>query len=410
MPATFTAKNGKDRNGNPRFKPDAKKYLYNVDTLWLNADSVNYDEVMENGLLERLNSGREYYLSEGEYLTIDVTLAGYENEVSYKIMPGDPPLYQYSIRNDDLAIYFSKKRREDNTFPMRIQINQFILWDKGIERAYFESLCVLSALGFVPGDTKLNRIDFAVHSDQWQWNLKDLVKFEYPKNIADDNKPSFHRLDPLTGEFETVYYGDRSRLCLRIYNKSIESKKKKKDHFLDLYERHGMDKDRVWNIEIEVRRPFLKNCENFDGEKLFENFDIVLKENRLADLWSYLMTMYNHPSAHWKMVNEGAAEKGFYRIQGFELMRTKDIDSNFEREIGQIAGRLQLAVLNQPDYSLENAIKIFEEKYKEKLEQNDKNWNDLVEKKKKFLHNVEINKQAKREKLKQKKRDLAERA
>lgn len=408
MPSAYTSKNGKDKKGNQRYKPDAGKYLYNIDTLWLNADSINFDEVMGDGLRERLNDGREYYHDHGEHLTIDLKLAGYENPVAFKVMPGEPPLYQYSIRNDDVAIYFSKKRREDNTYPMKIQINQFILWDKGVEKAYFESLCILSAMGFVPGATKLNRVDFAVHSDQWKWNLKDLEKLDYPRNIADDNKPNFFRLDPLTGDFQTVYYGDRTRCQLRIYNKSIEAKKKKKQYFIDLYEKLGMDKDNVWNVEIEVRRPFIKECTDFNGDKLFDDFELVLKENRLADLWSHLMMMYNHASPHWKTLSDGAAQKGFYKVQGFELLREKDIDSNFEREIAQIAGRLKLAVLNEENFSFKNAIDIFEKKYNEQLERKNKTWDEEVDKKKRLIQNAEINKKAKREIAKQKKRDLAE--
>ena len=35
MPISYTKPKGHDRNGNPRFEPDPKKYLYNVDTFGL---------------------------------------------------------------------------------------------------------------------------------------------------------------------------------------------------------------------------------------------------------------------------------------------------------------------------------------------------------------------------------------
>ncbi len=393
MPKSYTKPNGVSASGKVQYKPDPKKYLYNVDTLWLNADVENYDEIMEDGLLNTLVKGREFLLDTADHQFIELHITGYENPLSFKIFPGDPPMYQYSIRNDDIAIYFSKKRR-DNYMPMRIQINQFILWEKGIKQAYFEALCVLSALGFVSWKTQLNRVDFAVHSDQWQWNLKDLQNFDYPRNIADDNKPNFWRLDPMTGDFQTVYYGDRKRCQLRIYNKSIESKRKKKQYFLDLYEKLGMDKDNVWNVEIEVRRPFIKECKDFNGQALFDDFELVLNENRLSDLWSYLMCMYKHPSPHWKLISVGSPYNSFYKVDGYELTRIKDLDSNFDREVAQIAGRLKLAVIKEEDdISLDNAIEIFKRKYKEiEVDKKKKDWISEVKNRKQSFHNYEINK------------------
>ncbi|MFH5781827.1 replication initiation protein [Heyndrickxia oleronia] len=405
MPSNYTLTNGKDRNGKLRYRPDKKKFLYNIDTLWLNADASNYDEVMENGLLDKLELGRSYYLDNDLNSVIEISITGYKNPLLFKIFGGQAPLYQFSIRNDDMAIYFSRRSRIDQ-MPMKIQINQFILWSKGVEKAFFEALCVLTSLGFAPSGTKLNRIDFAVHSDQWNWNLRDLEKFEYPKNIAKDNFPDFYRLNPVTGEFQTVQVGDRTRCQIRIYQKSIEAKKKGKTYFLDLYESLGMDKDNVWNIEIEVRRDFIKECKDFNGEPLFDDFEKVLNENRLSDLWSYLMDRYHHPSKFWTYLKDGAVDKKFYNVDGFELIREKDIDSNFDREVAQIAGRLKLAVLDKEDYSFENAIKIFKDKFYEiEVKQKKKDWLEEVEMRKRFLHNNEINKKINRDIKSKKKKD-----
>lgn len=70
------------------------------------------------------------------------------------------------------------------------------------------------------------------------------------------------KLCPDTSEFGTVYFGDRSRLQLRIYDKSKEVRDKGKDYFKDLYARCGMDVDKVWNVEFEVRRDYLKGFAN----------------------------------------------------------------------------------------------------------------------------------------------------
>lgn len=388
MPTIYTKPKGYDRKGNPRFAPDPKKYLYNVDTFWFNVGADNYQDVMNAGFRDLLFEGRNYVADTNEPMYIEIFLDYYENPLIFEILPGQPPLYQYSIRNADMAIYFSKNARDDQ-LPMKVQINQFILWEKGLLSAYEESLDVLKFLGFKVGQKKLNRVDFAVHSDQFNWNLEDLKSFDYPRNIAQDNFPNFWRLDPSSGNFETVYFGSRSTCQLRIYNKSIEAKKKKKDYFLELYESLGMDKDKVWNIEIEVRRDYIKECKDLQGLRLFDDLDKVFEEGRLSLLWTHLMKMYGHPSAHWTQVSKGRIGV-FEQSKGY-LKREKDNVANAYRETAQIRGRLMNLVLNDEDYSLENAINNFIEMNKEYEESKDKEWVSEVEKKKSKFHNSSIN-------------------
>jgi hypothetical protein len=398
MPQSYTK-----RKGN-RLVPDPNKFLFNIDTFWFNVDLLNYDEVMESGLLEKLIEGRNFYLDSDSAKTIEVFLSKYENPIVFEIMGGQPPLYQYSIRNDDIAIYFSKKKRDDGTFPVKVQLNQFILWDKGLIDAYIEALNVLIAFGFAIGQAKLNRIDFAVHSDQFQWNLTDLKTFEYPRNIANDNKPNIYKLDPITLDFETANFGDRSRLQLRIYNKSKEILKNHKFHFIELYKKHGMNPEKVWNIEIEVRRDYIKECKDLQGESLFDDLDKVFEEGRISVLWSYLMTKFNHPSAFWTVLAKGQKGK-FESVNGFQLDRRKDIDFTFEREVAQIAGRLMKGVINSENYSLDEAIKIFKKKYIEiEVEQKKKSWKEQVEKKKLKIMNWQINSTVENEKKLEEKR------
>lgn len=394
MPPVYTKKDG-IRNGVQRFKPDSKKYLCNIDTLWLNVNSYYYNDVMDAGLRDLLIEGRNAAYDGEDKSYIEVQLKGYENKLLFEIMPGNPPNYQYSIRNDDIAIYFSKNVREKNP-SMRIQINQFILWEKGVENAYREALEVLKALGFLPYDIKLNRIDFAVHSDQFRWTYQDMGTFRYPRNIADDNQPDWKRLDPVTGEFGTYYHGDRSRCQIRIYNKSKEIEDKKKYYFYDLYLKHGMDIKNVWNIEFEVRRPFLKDLikESDENKRLFDDFDYCLKNDGLSCLWSLLLERYNHNSAHWRMLHK-FKNKHFLFNQKHGLSILKDIDANFSREVAQIAGRLQMAVLSDDDYSIGNALSKFIDEYTRQEEIRKKlgkdTWNDKIKKKKKKIHSYEIN-------------------
>ncbi|MDQ4712326.1 replication initiation protein [Bacillus subtilis] len=383
MPQTYSKSKGK------RFVPDPDKYLYNIDTFWFNVDCSNYQDIMDEGFGRLLSTGRENYMDTGQALTVDVKISAYENPVLFEILGGQPPAYQYSIRNKDMAIYFAKNAREDQ-MPMKVQLNQFLLWEKGILNAYYEALSILTVLGFDYTSAKLNRVDFAVHSDQWRWNYSDLSKFEYPQNFAKDNHPDFFRLDPSTGDFETVYYGNRTRCQLRIYNKSKEAIKKMKTYFLDLYREKGMDAENVWNVEFEVRRDFIKECKDLEGMRLFDDLDTVFYENRLSLLWSYLMERYIHPSAHWKTLSKG--HKGvFEQVTGY-ITREKDMDLNFEREIPNIRGRLITGLVDENDYDLDTALQIVKEGILEYEKRKNVSFEHDVVKKKKLFLNHSINK------------------
>ena len=397
MPSNYTKKNGSYR-GKTKYIPDPNNYLYNIDTLWLNCGSPMYNDVMDFGLRDILIDGRNDLQEDGlEESLVEVNLKGYENPLRFAIRGGNPPLYQCSLRNDSMAIYFSKTARDNGQLPMRVQINQFPLWEKGVEGAYFEAMEVLATLGFVCDEVRINRVDFAVHSDQFKWTFSDFATFDYPRNIKDDNKPNFFKLDPMTGDFGTMMVGDRSRLAIRIYNKSKEIEDKQKFYFYDLYNRHNMDINNVWNIEIECRRPFLKEiCEDDEElKRIFDDFNYCLVHNGLSRLWSLLLEKYNHDSAHWNMLKKLDNHFNFNSVHGLTVH--KDINANFEREIPQILGRLSQAVINHNEYSLEKAIQILIDKipeYEEKRESKGKKiitFEERVEKKKSMIQNYDIN-------------------
>lgn len=397
MPSCYTKPNG-TRRGKAVFKPDPSKFLFNIDTLWLNVESYFYDEVMDAGFREILIEGREYQADNGECLSFDVDVPEYENPVVFEVQKGQAPQYQYSIRNDSMAIYFTKNLRESNS-PMKIQLNQFLLWDKGVERAYKEGLSVLKALGFVPFQSKLNRVDFAVHSDQYKWNYEDIKKLTYPENFAKDNYPNPIKLNPFTLDFETVSHGDRSRCYLRIYNKSKEIEVKRKYYFYEIYNNNNMDTTNVWNVEIEVRRPFMKELKEQLEESyypIFDDFDYCLEVNGLSRLWSLLMQRYSHDSPFWRVLEKGDINH-FNQIEEYNLDVSKDINSNWEREVAQIAGRMMTGVVNEENYTMDNAINKFRDKILElEMQGKRKDWHELVEKKKAMIHSHKINRQIKK--------------
>ncbi|MEC1715001.1 replication initiation protein [Schinkia azotoformans] len=386
MPQAYTKKWGN------RQVPDPDKFLYNIDTFWFNADAINYQEVMDNWLREKLVSARDTFLDGGQSKILKLELSGYDEPIIFEIMGGQPPAYQYSIRNSDIAIYFAKNQR-DNQMPMKVQINQFILWEKGLLDAVTEAIQVLYALGLEYSQGQLNRVDFCVHSDQWQWVLKDLEKFKYPQNFAKDNYPLFYRLDPATGYFETALYGDREYLACRIYNKSIEAKKKSKDYFFEIYKHYGLDPENVWNVEFECRRDFIKQLKDKENIDFFDDLITVIRENRLDYLWTYLMNeCYSHNSAFWTELSKGGC--GNFQNIGYiqdTMIRNRDNDANFMREVAQIRGRLMTALLNENSLSIYDAIDKFLEMNRIYEEEKERNWSEELLNKKASYHNESIN-------------------
>ncbi|MGG0816181.1 replication initiation protein [Paenibacillus alvei] len=397
MPQSYTKPKGKDRKGAQRYDVDPERFLFNVDTFWYTVDCDNYDDVMDSWLRERLIEGRTA-LSDGEEPhTISVELEDYENPLSFDIGGGQKPAYAYQLRNADFAFYFTPRRRADDTYPIKVQINQFILWDKKVIGAFLESQCILMELGFQLGNAKGNRIDLCCHSDQFDWKVSDFTGklFKYPRNVAKDNFPNFYKLNPDEGSFETVEFGDRSRCSARIYNKSIEIKKKKKDYFKEIYEQRGMNPDKVWNVEFELHRDMLKEfIHPQTGEpRYFDDINNLLSVEGLSYLWTWLTEyQFVHNSAFWKALQKGDPER--FITTGDYVIRAKDVNASIYQEFMQIRGRLQKFILTRPfeeGSGMNEALSMFYKMYAELEEEGERDWEEEVFKKRQKYHDRQIN-------------------
>lgn len=349
MPQNYTLYKG------GRYRPDPNRFLYNVDTLWYNIEAENYEDnfyELEPYLLE----GRQSFNDNEDLKTLDIIIPPNDGYTSFEIQGGQPPAYSYSIRSKDLAVYFAKSKRE-NQSPMKVQINQEILWEKGVLEAFSESLQVLIQLGFIIGQAKLNRIDFAVHTDQFMFNLSDFKKFYYPTDFSNKIKPDWYRLDPLTGEFGTMMIGSRKRRQLRIYNKTKEILDHQKYFFNDIYDKHGIDHRNVWNIELELRRPFFKDLDDPECSKICDDMYYALSHDGLAKLWSFAIRDYGFENnAFWTMLLNNNNNQ--FKYEGISLIRDKTNNWDIKKEIGQIVGRIKKVVLQENDISFNHAFEL----------------------------------------------------
>lgn len=364
MPHSYTLKVGN------RLRPDPDKYIYMVDTFWYNCDSSNYDDVIKlyyNYFLE----GRNAVADGDEILTLEVDLPQYDQPISFQIQSGQKPNYSFSIRSNDVAIYFAKSKRKDDQYPMKVQLNQFILWEKGLKEAYYESLQVLMALGFDVGQSKLNRIDFAVHTDQYQPTFKDMKSFYYPQNFSGSETNQMYGIDFTKETFQTYTACSRKRRQLRIYNKSIEIEYSKKYFFYEIYEKYGLNPNIVWNFELELRRPFFRELVDPDlGINIYDDLELCFAQDGINQLFQFGIKDFGfHKNAFWSTLISNP--NNTFGSDGFRIFREKNNNWSVDKEVGQLYGRFRKFLLFEDDCSLEHAIDIFKEKvidYEKKTE------------------------------------------
>lgn len=382
MPHSYTKNRGK------RVFPEKSHYLFNVDTFWYNIDVENYDEIMDLYFRSVLVDGKDHLEEYGLSKPYEIDLPYYETKLSFDIEKGQPPLYYGSLRNNDVAIYFSKfYPKGGKQYPIKVQINQEILWEKGLKTAVTETREILHMLGFSLGNGRVNRIDLACHSDQWQWNLYDVRELEYPRNFSKTNFPNFYSLNPFTLEFETMTIGTRHRLFLRIYNKSRLQEKQQKQIFKDLYEKNNMDVDSVWNIEFECGREYLKTLQDSQGVHVFNDLDYMLDHDKLSVLWNDLMKNFNHTSAHWTQLSKG--DKNRFQQTDEIVSRKKINDYSLDREVAQIRGRLMKFLIWHEDNEVEHAMNEFLSRMVDYEKEKNKSFSlETMNKKKRYMNEM----------------------
>jgi uncharacterized protein YoxC len=403
LPQNYTLSNGKKST-----VPDPKRFLFNVDTLYFTVNVEDYNYTMNTGmrLLETLEQGHEYALrNEGLNDVVSLKLPRYEEKIEFKIMSFGKKVYRYQLRNQDFAIYFMSTHDENSNFPIFVEINQFKLWQLGVIDAYLESLEILALLGFNVISCKPSRIDLCCHTDQFDFRMSDFKKVKSPPNMPIN---SVIRPDYIEDTFQTVYWGNRNYYQLRIYDKSTELFKKNKFHFLQIYEKYGLDQSKVWNIEFELSRKFLKNVK-VDGESnFFDDVDNLISEKGLSALWteltsnkfSMLRNLDKKDSLlpFWRIIlagNKGENGKSVFHQTNDYMSRVKEIDDSIEGEIAQIFGRLtKFAVADEIPEGVDEfnySVSKFYELAHEYMKEKNKDFSELVDSKRRLYVSKEIN-------------------
>lgn len=252
-----------------------------VDTLLIGFDFDRYDELLRPYIgsfddTKRLAADGESR-AKGERLYVDFFGS------RYQIMPNGTRGYAYLLHSDELEIMVARYRSANkDMYPLMIRFKADYLWASGMN-AYQEVMDRMHRYFGSPIAEKVSRVDMACHLDGLEFGTTAIDAF-----VGRHRKDAVHRCDR---KVQTMYVGSRSsqKVFLRVYNKSaMILEEGKKEWFFDVWNSAGMELDRVWNVEFQLSRAFLKELEvSSDGDR-FETFDdFTMNYERI---WQYLTT------------------------------------------------------------------------------------------------------------------------
>jgi len=216
---------------------------------------------VKNDVLETLSTKKE--LAREKNQAVMVKLAGQ----AFRIQSAGIIRFPYILDNSNVTIYISHS--QTNAYPtIRVRFKSLYLWAQGVEDAVKAMREFVNQLGNVKAE-KVSRVDlcadFAGVSIDWA-DFKKFVSKATDRNIYVTSG------DNIMG----MKFG-RGRVVGRVYNKTTEIKRTKKQWFYDVW---GIDSnEEVWRVEYQLRRDFLKEY----GIEEFESLQEVV-----ADIWKYL--------------------------------------------------------------------------------------------------------------------------
>ncbi|HYE09862.1 MAG TPA: hypothetical protein VEF53_06760 [Patescibacteria group bacterium] len=247
-------------------------YIPAIDTLCATIDIQNYEAVAQD-LLSKLETKKNEAKLAATNNASQKTTIKLGNQL-FQIYPIGTMGYAYILSNDSYEVKLSQYRsKNENFYPIFIEIRSTQLWSKGVEAAWNDIIQLISEnIGKVKAN-KLNRLDLCCHTDSLELTEEDCTTFE--GKFHEDTIYRFRR------RVNAMYFGSRKnqRILCRIYDKSFEVKQSnKKLWFHDIWRENGLDIDKVWNVEFEIKREFFKEMQIDSVEDALE---------RINTLWEY---------------------------------------------------------------------------------------------------------------------------
>jgi len=242
-----------------------------IDTLTATIDISNYEEVAKDLLNQLEDKKNEAKSLASKYFNEKTTIV--INNITFEVLANGSKGYAYILHNNDYEVKLSQFRsKSKDFFPVFIKIKSEALWAYGYESSWNKIIqWINESIGNVISN-KINRLDLCCHTDELELNEYDYESFK--GNFHNDQIYRFRR------KVNAMVFGSRDgKVYCRIYNKTLETKQAgKKLWFFDIWESKGMNCEKVWNIEFEVKREFFKDKKIDSVEDAFE---------RLQTIWLY---------------------------------------------------------------------------------------------------------------------------
>lgn len=193
---------------------------------------------------------------------------------SFQLLQNGSKGYAYILHNDSYEIKIAQHRStKENFYPIFVKIKQEALWSKGVQESWNSIKdWITSNVGEIKAN-KVSRIDLCCHTDELELRDHDIETFEGRYHL--DTIYRFKR------KISTMCFGSGTtgKILCRIYDKTLEvTQKRQKLWFFDVWKSKGLNPDKVWNVEFEISRDFLKEVKLDSVEDTLEN---------LKSLWKY---------------------------------------------------------------------------------------------------------------------------
>ena len=203
----------------------------------------------------------------------------------FEILSNGSKGYAYILHNDSYEVKLAQFRSTKESFyPVFIKIKSECLWSKGVFEAWeiiknwiIENVGQIKTVREENGQdkmlTKVNRIDLCCHTDEICLKYEDIETFAGKYQLDTIYR---HRRNVASMYFGS---GTTGKIMCRIYNKTLEVKQKgQKLWFFDIWKDKKLNPDKVWNVEFQISRDFLKEVKLNTVEEVFDN---------LKTLWQY---------------------------------------------------------------------------------------------------------------------------
>lgn len=243
-----------------------------IDTLIGTFDIKDYDDSARN-LLEKLDKKKfeaKIALTENSNQKAILQIG----PMNFEVLSNGKKGYAYLLHNELYEINLSQYRSKNRDFyPVYIKVKSECLWAYGPYKAWNDICEWVKAWIGEPIDNKISRIDLCCHTDEIQLYEEDIENFK--GQYYTEQMYRYRR------NVNAMCFGSSAsnKVYCRIYDKVLEvTQKNSKKWFFSLWKERGLNPKKVWNVEFQLNRDFLKDR---NLNTVWQTFD------SLGSIWKY---------------------------------------------------------------------------------------------------------------------------